>query len=95
MSPPRLVNFFLEKVVHKQLVNYLDRLNVLYDLPFGFRKGYGTEYAISYLSCKISEALERREQVVGIYLDLSKAFDTVNRDILCKKLFLWNSGNCS
>ena len=76
----------LEKVVYNQLLTYLDDLDILYQLQFGFRKKYNTELAISFLSNKISEAFERQEHSIGVFLDLSKAFDTVNHHILMTKL---------
>ena len=75
-----------EKVVYNQLLIYLDNFNILYQFQFGFRRKYNTEIAVSFLSNRISEAFERQEHSVGIFLDLSKAFDTVNHDILIKKL---------
>ena len=57
---------------------------------YGFRKNYSTYLALIHLCDKITSAIDRKEFTIGIFLDLSKAFDTVNHDILCDKL--WHYG---
>ena len=59
---------------------------MLYKYQFDFRKGYSTNFAMITLIDKISQALAKGNYVLGIFLDLSKAFDTVNHSILWKKL---------
>ena len=76
----------LEKVFHKRLLNYLDKYDILCNNQYGFRKGHSTSLALVDLYDKISEAIDKKEVAVGVFLDLSKAFDTVNHDILFKKL---------
>ena len=49
---------------------------------FGFRKHHSTKYALALLYDKISSAIDSNEATVGIFIDLSKAFDTVNHHIL-------------
>ena len=58
----------------------------MYKYQFGFRKGYSTNFAMIILIDKISQALDEGSYVLGIFIDLSKAFDTVNHSILCEKL---------
>ena len=55
-------------------------------MQFGFREKRSTEMAIIMLLDKIIDALERGRFVIGIFLDFSKAFDTVNHKILLTKL---------
>ena len=67
-------------------MSYLEKYLILYDFQFGFRKGYSTEMAVSYLVNKVAKALDNQDFAVSIFLDLSKAFDTVDHSILFSKL---------
>ena len=55
-------------------------------MQFGFRSGHSTEHALTFLSDHISKNLDDSKYTCGVLLDLSKAFDTVNHEILLQKL---------
>jgi hypothetical protein len=76
----------LEKVVHKRIMQYLDQHDILFYNQYGFRKNYSTFLALQCLSNKITEVIDNKKYTIGVLLDLSKAFDTVNHKILLKKL---------
>ena len=75
----------LEKLVHKRLINYLDKYELLFKHQYGFPKGKSTEHTISDLQKNITEAIEKKEKAYVIFLDFDKAFDTVNHKIPLKK----------
>ena len=76
----------LEKLMHKRLSDYLNKYNILYDHQFGFQKGKSTEHVALDLYANIIKAIEKHEKTCAIFLDFAKAFDTVNHDILVRKL---------
>ena len=87
--PVSLLSIFskiFEKVMYKRLVEFLEQQNILYDKQFGFRKKHSTYMPIMLLVDKLVRAMERGDFVIGIFLDFSKAFDTVDHKILLEKL---------
>jgi hypothetical protein len=66
-------------------LEYFNKYNILSDKQYGFRKKHSTSLALVDLYDKISTAIDQKEIAVGIFLDLSKAFDTVNHSILFDK----------
>jgi hypothetical protein len=76
----------LERVVHNRLMNYINVNQILFKNQYGFRKNHSTSLALINLYDKISTGFDANEHTVGIFLDLSKAFDTVDHEILISKL---------
>ena len=79
-------NKLLEKHMYNWLIAYLQKKDILYDKQFGFHSQNSTEYAILTIIDRIQKAVENRNYSCGIFLDFSKAFDTVHHGILLKKL---------
>jgi hypothetical protein len=75
-----------EKVVHRRLSNYMYSKCILNNNQYGFRQNHSTYMALQDMYYKISQAVDDREFAIGIFVDLSKAFDTINHDILLHKL---------
>ena len=77
----------LERLMYNRLLRFLNvSKRILSDNQYGFRKHHCTAYALACLYDKISSAIENKEYTVGIFIDLSKAFDTVDHHILISKL---------
>ena len=76
----------LERQVYDQLVSYLEKECLLFNFQFGFRKGYSTEYVILETVEKLKSSVDDQKITCGIFLDFSKAFDTINHHILLEKL---------
>lgn len=72
--------------MYKRLLNYLNKICVLSSRQYGFGKNLSTNFALIDLIDRITTAIDNKEFLVGIFLDLSKAFDTVNHDLLLQKL---------
>ena len=76
----------LEKLMYKRAITFLNKNNILSYNQYGFRAGHSTQQVVIELVDKISQAIERKEYMVGLFLDLYRAFDTVNHHILLGKL---------
>lgn len=81
-----IFNQILEKIVYSRLINFLTRQGIIFENQFGFRANHSTEHALILIIDKIQKAIEKGQYACGIFLDLSKAFDTVNHHLLLKKL---------
>ena len=73
-------------MIYDQLLFYLEKHNILFNYQFGFRKGYSTEYAILETIENLKTAIDENRITCGIFLDFSKAFDTINHNILLAKM---------
>lgn len=76
----------IELVIYTRLVNFIDKHDILSTSQHGFRKGKSTTTAIFNFLNKIYESVDNKQYTIGIFYDLSKAFDTINHELLLNKL---------
>jgi len=67
-------------------MSYLATCNILINNQFGFRNTYSTAMAVLEIVDKISDAIDNKYHSLGVFMDLSKAFDTLDHNILLGKL---------
>ena len=79
----------LERIMYKRLYKYLTTEKLLYSKQFGFQTGPSTEYAIIKLVDQIYKSFEKDHYTLGVFIDLSKVFDTVDHTILIRKLKMY------
>ena len=87
--PISVLSFFskiFETILYNHLIEFIEKHNLLYKFQFGFRKKFSTSHAIISLVDKIHEALNSGN-MIGVTLDFSNAFDTIQISILLKKLY--------
>ena len=78
-----------EKVMYSRVLSFLIKLKCLYKHQYGFKQGHSTYMALLILQDKLITALENGEFTLGISLDFSKSFDTIDHQILLKKLEMY------
>ena len=75
-----------ERLMFNRIYNFVIKHEIIYKNQFGFQKGKSTEHTILDLYTNLLQATEKQHKTSYIFLDFAKAFDTVNHDILIKKL---------
>ena len=76
----------IEKLMHYRLYNFLQTHNILFKNQFGFRKNTSTSHALIQIVERIRQSIDNKNNNCGIFIDLSKAFDTINHEILLSKM---------
>ena len=81
------LNKVMEKVIHTRLYDYFEKYKIINDNQFGFRRGHSTTMAVTEFVENILNSYDKQQATCAIFVDLSKAFDSVNRNILLLKLY--------
>jgi hypothetical protein len=76
----------IEKAAYNRLENYINSHNILSSCQYGFRAKHSTFMALMNMYDKITKSIDCKEFSIGVFIDLSKAFDTINHKILFRKL---------
>ena len=80
------ISKIFERIIHNQMYDHLNNNNLLAEQQYGFRRLHSTEYAAVNLIDHVSKQMESGNIPCSLYIDLSKAFDTLSFDILIYKL---------
>ena len=84
-----------EKLMYRRLYKFLDIHKVLYSLQFGFQENHSIDHALVSLTEAVRNTLDNKRLGCGIFIDLQKAFDTVNHRILLSKLEHYGVRGCA
>ena len=82
-----LISKVIEKVIHDQTSTFLNSKQLLYTYQSGFRKKHSTDFCLSYLNAKILKGFDKDLMTGMILIDLQKAFDTIDHDVLLQSFY--------
>ena len=83
------ISKILEKIVYKRVYTFLNTTNQIYNSQYGFRSKHSCEHAVSELVGNILKGKENNMHTISVFLDLSKAFDTLEYSTLFRKLEIY------
>ncbi len=84
------ISIIFEKVIFTQTYDFCQKEILFYHSQYGFRNEHSTEFAVMEIGDSIMTEMDKNETPINIYLDLSKAFDTLDHQILLNKnVALW------
>ena len=75
-----------EKIIFARMYSFITSQGILYENQYGFRKQHSTTHAINYSVSHVNKLIREKQHVLGIFIDLSKAFDTISHEKLLYKL---------
>ena len=78
-----------EKIMYTHLLDFIEQNKIIYKHQYGFRQKHSTQHAIITLVDRITNSLDKGDIVISIFLDIKKAFDTVDHPTLLNKLYAY------
>ena len=84
-----LFSKILERIMHTRLYKHFESNKLFYGKQFGFRKNCGVDFGLMEVVDDISQAMANKKLTLGVFIDLSKAFDTVDHEILLQKMKIY------
>ena len=89
MSVSPVFSNIMERLMYDRLISYIIQHKIIFAFQFGFQRGKSTHRALITLVDKLTETLDKGDYVIGVFLDISTAFDTVDNSILLDKMFTY------
>lgn len=83
----------IERIIHDQMYEFFENNNLFFENQYGYRKNHSTEFAALQLVEQILSRMDKGFDTYAIFMDLSKAFDTIDHNILLMKLRKYNFSN--
>ena len=81
-----MISKVLEKLIYSQVYHFIDQEKILYKSQYGFRSKHSCEQALIELAGELIQAREQKLESAALFLDLSKAFGTLDHEVLLAKL---------